>query len=119
MLDAICYAVSFCFRNMGKVKIPMIQGIGSMLFNLLFNYAFIFRKLGSPKLGVTGAALGTLAARIVELIGLLAYFFISDNPIRKNLFKALKTLNVEEYLKTSLPLCANDMLWSRCWYSFL
>ena len=115
MLDAICYAVSFCFRNIGNVKIPMIQGIGSMMFNMLFNYMFIFGKLGSPKLGVTGAALGTLAARIVELIGLLLYFFLSDNPIRKNLFKALKTLNVglyKEYLKTSLPLCANDMLWS-------
>ncbi len=113
LLDAICYAVSFCFRNIGNVKIPMIQGIGSMMFNMLFNYMFIFGKLGSPKLGVTGAALGTLAARIVELIGLLLYFFLSDNPIRKNLFKALKTLNVglyKEYLKTSLPLCANDML---------
>ena len=115
LLDAICYAVSFCFRNIGNVKIPMIQGIGSMMFNMLFNYMFIFGKFGSPKLGVTGAALGTLAARIVELIGLLIYFFLSDNPIRKNLFKALKTLNVglyKEYLKTSLPLCANDMLWS-------
>lgn len=115
LLDAICYAVSFCFRNMGNVKIPMIQGIGSMMFNMLFNYMFIFGKFGSPKLGVTGAALGTLAARIVELIGLLLYFFLSDNPIRKNLFKVLKTLNVglyKEYLKTSLPLCANDMLWS-------
>jgi len=66
LLDAICYAVSFCFRNIGNVKIPMIQGIGSMMFNMLFNYMFIFGKLGSPKLGVTGAALGTLAARIVD-----------------------------------------------------
>ena len=73
LLDAICYAVSFCFRNIGNVKIPMIQGIGSMMFNMLFNYMFIFGKLGSPKLGVTGAALGTLAARIVELIGLLRH----------------------------------------------
>ena len=48
---------------------------------------FIFGKFGSPKLGVTGAALGTLAARIVELIGLLLYFFLSDNPIRKTFLR--------------------------------
>ena len=122
LLNAICYVVSFCFRNIGKVKVPMVQGIASMIFNVIFNYIFIFGKFGCPKMGVVGAALGTLVTRILETAGLLVFFFLSDNPIKKELFKAFGTLNgklYKEYLKTSLPLCANDMLWSlglSCYY---
>lgn len=122
VLNAICYCVSFTFRNMGLVKIPMVQGIFSMVGNVFFNWIFIFGKLGCPAMGVTGAALGTLVTRIIETAGLLIYFFFSDNPAKEGIFKAVKGLNKKlfvEYLKTSLPLCANDMLWSlglSCYY---
>lgn len=45
LLDAICYAVSFCFRNIGNVKIPMIQGIGSMMFNMLLTICLSLESL--------------------------------------------------------------------------
>ena len=122
ILNAICFTISHMFRNMGRVKIPMIQGILSVLLNAFFNYIFIFGKIGFKPMGVLGAALGTLVTRIIEVAALLIYFFVSDNPVKTDLLSAIKRLNKKiflEYLKTSLPLCANDMLWSlglSCYY---
>lgn len=122
ILNAVCFTVCHMFRNMGKVKVPMVQGIASVLLNAFFNYIFIFGKLGFSPMGVVGAALGTLVTRLIEVAALLIFFFASDNPVKKDLFSAIKRLNRKtfiEYLKTSLPLCANDMLWSlglSCYY---
>lgn len=60
VIDALCLTISHSFRNVGRVKIPMIQGIFSVVCNGFFNYILIFGKLGFEPMGVTGAALGTL-----------------------------------------------------------
>lgn len=39
---------------------------GAFFVNLLANYVFIFGKLGMPRMGIAGAALGTLIARLFE-----------------------------------------------------
>lgn len=42
----------------------------SVIVNLIFNYLFIYGKCGFPRLGIIGAAYGTLISRIVLLIAL-------------------------------------------------
>ena len=44
--------------------VPML----SFAVNIGANYVFVFGKLGFPAMGAMGAALGTLCARIVELV---------------------------------------------------
>jgi len=58
----------FTFRSyadgMSETLPPMIAMIAGNVINIVLNYAFIFGKWGAPALGVGGAALSSLIARI-------------------------------------------------------
>ena len=54
-------------REMGHSLGPMVASILSVGVDVVLNYAFIYGKLGLPKLGVQGVALATVTARVVEL----------------------------------------------------
>src|SRR5690606_16475546 len=51
--------------GMSMTRYPMYATIVANLVNVLLNYIFIFGKFGAPALGVVGAAIGTLASRVV------------------------------------------------------
>lgn len=55
-----------CAAECGSGKNTVVTSIGAFFVNILANYMFIFGKLGAPAMGVAGAAIGTLIARIFE-----------------------------------------------------
>ena len=57
----------------GLILLPSITYIVSLCVNVLCNATFIFGLFGFPKLGVTGVALGTVIARIAEVLICLIY----------------------------------------------
>lgn len=63
----IPYMIFLTFRSysegLSNTVLPMIAMIAGNILNILFNYAFIFGKLGAPEMGVGGAAFGSLLAR--------------------------------------------------------
>ena len=79
ILQILSMAVSALLRSIEQVKIPLYGGIASVIANCFFNYLLIFGKFGFPKMGVRGAALGTVLAGMVNLLVLL--FFIVKNKI--------------------------------------
>ncbi len=48
-------------------------GLVSVILNIFLNWVLIYGNLGAPELGLVGAGLATLAARIVNLIILIAW----------------------------------------------
>ncbi len=62
------------FSGIGKTKIIMQASFAAMLVNLVFNYLLIFGKFGFPRLGIVGAALGTLLASLTVTGILFAVF---------------------------------------------
>ena len=66
-------------RSIGKIALPSITYVVSLCVNVLCNATFIFGLFGLPKLGVTGVALGTVIARIVEVLICLIYSFVSSD----------------------------------------
>ena len=48
--------------------ISLFNSILSCFTNVFFNWVFIFGHLGFPAMGVVGAAVGTLVARIIEFL---------------------------------------------------
>lgn len=55
-------------RETGESIKPMIAGIASVVIDVVFNYFLIYGKFGFPELGVRGAAIATLMARVVEML---------------------------------------------------
>lgn len=62
------------FSGIGKTKIIMQASFVAMLVNLVFNYLLIFGKCGFPRLGIVGAALGTLLASLTVAVILFVVF---------------------------------------------
>lgn len=97
-------------RNVGMVKIPLYTSIGAFFINIGANYAFIFGKLGAPEMGVAGAAVGTLIARIFEFSMICGYLFLKDKEIGfrvKDIFKPVGNL-WREYIRISIPVLISD-----------
>jgi len=60
--------------GLSRTKYPMYATIIANVVNVILNYVFIFGKFGAPKLGIVGAAIGTLAARFIMLLFLWILF---------------------------------------------
>ncbi len=51
--------------GLSQTKYPMIATILANVVNISLNYLLIFGSFGFPKMGIVGAAIGTLASRVV------------------------------------------------------
>lgn len=66
LANAFTITTTSILRTVGTVKIALYSTLASLLVNVFFNYGLIFGKLGMPQMGVAGAALATMIARLVE-----------------------------------------------------
>ena len=64
-------------RATGRPTLPMLSALGGVGLNALLNYVLIFGALGFPALGVRGAALATVIARLFECLLLV---FLAHRP---------------------------------------
>lgn len=100
-------------RNLEKVVIATIVYLVSMITNIFVNALLIFGMFGCPKMGIAGAAIGTLVARVVEFIIVLIYDrkfndvfqFHWEYLFRKN------SLLWKDFWKYSAPVVANELMW--------
>lgn len=103
-------------RETGETVLPMKAGIIAVFVNLVFNYILIFGKLGAPALGVTGAAIATLIARLTEL-GII-YGYTRRNRARfaflEGAWRSLRLPGrlLKQIAVTGAPLLLNELLWS-------
>lgn len=111
-LNGFALTTSLVLRSVGKANVPLISSIFSFFVNIFFNWLFIFGNLGAPELGVTGAALGTLIARVVEFVITMGYLLFYDNNIGlriKDLFISVGDL-INDYIHISIPVLISDTL---------
>lgn len=84
----------------------------AVLINIALNAIFIFGLLGVPAMGVQGAAIATLIARIIELLWCIILSF-KEGYLRLNLGGLLKRypLLSKDFIKCFLPLLGACLLW--------
>ena len=111
---AISVTIASTLREIHHPVSPMVITAIGIIMNFFFNYVFIFGKLGFPTLGASGAAIGTLINRLVEMILLVIVVIVKKYPFSQNFihsFKIEKELSKRILLK-SIPLFLNETLWS-------
>ena len=72
------YIVSFFVRNDGDPSLAMVATLSGSLFNVVFDYIFIF-PMG---LGLPGAALATAVAPIISISICSRHFFKASNSVQ-------------------------------------
>ncbi len=100
-------------RSVGTVKISFYTSVVSLVVNVAINYTLIFGHFGFPEMGVKGAAIGTLAARILEFVIVLVYMIKVDKKLRLfsgGLFKISPQLR-KDYTKVTVPVMLSQVLW--------
>ncbi len=68
-------AIRAFFTGTTKTKILTANSVVMVVCNILFNYMLIFGKAGFPKLGISGAAIGSSLAGLVGLLFMIAYMW--------------------------------------------
>lgn len=109
---AISQVYLSALRSIGKVAFPSVVAIVSLCVNILLNASFIFGLFGLPKLGVTGVAIGTVAARFTEVLLCVLYSIKNEIKFRiKYIFEKAGILT-QDFIKIALPSIGNDLIWS-------
>jgi Na+-driven multidrug efflux pump len=78
-LQTLAMAIGSLLRSIEKVKIPLFASIVSIITNTFINWILIFGMLGFPKMGVRGAAIGTVISNIVHILVLYIYCFMDKH----------------------------------------
>lgn len=111
---AIVQLYGTSLREIGHTKIPMICGIVAIFLNLIGNYILIFGHFGVPALGVSGAAIATVFARIVEATTLVIISHYKKMPFCHGVFNgfAIGKKLFAAIAKKGSFLLLNEVLWS-------
>lgn len=121
-LQIVCFSYIFTgltmvylniLRSVENVMISTVVYLNSLIINIIGNAVFIFGLLGFPEMGIQGAALSTLIARVIEFI-IVVYYDRRRNKIFQFKFAMLfqndRALS-KDFMKFSMPVIINELLW--------
>ncbi len=96
----------------GHVPRSAIISTGAVVLNILLNGIFIFGLFGIPAMGVRGAALATVAARVAELLWCVGSSLEKDfvRLRLRDVIERNRLLN-RDFLRYTLPILGAWLLW--------
>lgn len=105
--------VANVMRSIGNARLGLYVSIVSFIVNIGANYIFIFGKLGAPALGVMGAAVGTLIARLTEFVFCMIYLLKIESVLKyrpTGLLKLPGRKLFSEFCRLGMPAIISDSL---------
>lgn len=110
---AVTMTLLATLRSVEIVKIAFYLSLSTLVINCGINYVLIYGRFGAPELGVAGAAIGTLTARVVECAAVIIYIVKKEKSLGLKLRDYLQTDRVlrKDYIKVTLPMLVVQGLW--------
>ncbi|MDY2790227.1 MAG: MATE family efflux transporter [Lachnospiraceae bacterium] len=106
--------VYFCIMKVcGRAGLSSLIGSLSVVINIFLNAVFIFGLFGLPAMGIAGAALATVFARVFEVVVVLIVLFRGKCvPLRLGyVFGGASKVLHKDYWHYTLPLLFNQLGW--------
>jgi putative MATE family efflux protein len=107
---AISNSISSALRAYGHTHEVMITVIAANIFNIVFNFIFIYGYLGAPEMGVAGAAVSTMLMRfftmLITFVLLKRLIGLSITQIRYD------QRNMRKIIKVGLPSALENMTYN-------
>ncbi|MGD9899098.1 MAG: MATE family efflux transporter [Calditrichaceae bacterium] len=88
------------------IRPAMIITIGANIFNIFFNWIFIFGKMGFPAMGLKGAGISTFGTRVVMALVLAWYVMKSDRFTKYDptlRFRRIDFEKIKRILRIGIP----------------
>jgi len=111
---AITVSYGFVMRSTGIVKIPTAISVTALLISTGLSYSLIFGKFGLPEMGIQGAAVAAVAARVLECLALVIYSYTQKTPVAASL-RELTDFDAAfagRVIKPLLPVILNELFWA-------
>ncbi|MBQ6631548.1 MAG: MATE family efflux transporter [Romboutsia sp.] len=114
LFTSITFTFASGLRSIGNTRLPMWGSFIGLIVNGILNVVLIFGLLGAPKMGIRGAAVATLIARIVEFIIVVGTVYTKVDILKlkfKDILELPKSLSIT-LNKVTLPILANEACWA-------
>ena len=100
-------------RSTETVKIASCLSVLTFCINCGMNYMLIFGHFGAPQLGVQGAAIGTLLARMAESAALVFYIWKREQKLKLRFrdFLQFDWKLLKKYYRLTAPMLVVQGLW--------
>ena len=115
LLFMVTQVLLAALRSVETVKIAFVNSCVSLVLNICINSTLIYGRFGFPEMGVTGAAIGTITSRTVELLIVLIYLWKKDTKLKLFREPGLLSISPElkaDYLKNARPILVSGLIWS-------
>lgn len=100
-------------RSVEVVRLALASSLMGLIVNCSINYIFIFGRFGAPEMGVAGAAIGTLTARLLELLFVAGYVLLHDQKVKMRMID-LARIDVSlgsDFVCVTSPVVLQNGLW--------
>lgn len=114
MIFAVSNTAVCTLRGIELVLVSVVSGVASFVTNVFLNWVLIFGHLGAPALGIRGAALATLTARVLEFVIVMTYLFGVDRRLRLRPrdFMRFNRVLAGDLFRTGTLVVLNELCWS-------
>lgn len=93
----IFLAIKQFLEGIGNTKVAMWVTLAGNGLNIFLNWVFIFGELGFEAMGAEGAGLATLLSRIMQMVVIVVYFFLSRRLRIYRAFFGRRSLKLESF----------------------